>query len=78
MNSVQTNGATFKSMGLNLQQSITLLAQFEQNGVNADTAMTGLQKARNRECQWMKHLVQLLIQSKMLQQKSLMLRVTMK
>lgn len=45
MNSVQKNGATFKSMGLNLGQSITLLAQFEQNGVNADTAMAGLRKA---------------------------------
>ncbi|MDD4432080.1 MAG: phage tail tape measure protein [Parabacteroides sp.] len=45
MNSVQKNGATFKSMGLNLGQSITLLAQFEQNGVNADTAMAGLKKA---------------------------------
>ena len=45
MNSVQKNGSTFKSMGLNLGQSITLLAQFEQNGVNADTAMAGLKKA---------------------------------
>lgn len=45
MDSVQKNGATFKSMGLNLQQSITLLSQFEQNGVNADVAMAGLKKA---------------------------------
>lgn len=45
MNSVQTNGATFKEMGLNLTQSIELLAQFEENGVNADTAIAGLKKA---------------------------------
>lgn len=45
MSSVQLNGATFKSMGLNLGQSITLLSQFEQNGVNADVAMAGLKKA---------------------------------
>ena len=45
MSSVQKNGATFKSMGLNLTQSINLLAKFEQNGVNADTAIAGLRKA---------------------------------
>lgn len=45
MSSVQTNGATFKEMGLNLQQSITLLGEFEKNGVNADIAIAGLKKA---------------------------------
>lgn len=45
MNSVQQNGATFKEMGLNLGQSVNLLAEFEKNGVNADTAMAGLKKA---------------------------------
>ena len=44
MNSVQTNGATLKSMGLNMGQSITLLSQFEQKGVNAEAAMAGLKK----------------------------------
>lgn len=54
MNSVQKNGATFKSMSLNLGQSITHFAQFEQNGVKADTAMLDLRKRsqtiQNREC----------------------------
>lgn len=45
MDSVQKNGATFKEMGLNLSQSIDLLAQFEANGVNAETAIAGLKKA---------------------------------
>lgn len=45
MNSVQQNGATFKEMGLNLTQSISLLAQFESNGVNAETAIAGLKKS---------------------------------
>jgi TP901 family phage tail tape measure protein len=45
MDSVQKNGATFKEMGLNLSQSIDLLAQFESNGVNAETAIAGLKKA---------------------------------
>ena len=45
MGSVQTNGSTFKEMGLNLGQSIDLLSQFEKNGVNADTAMAGLKKS---------------------------------
>ena len=45
MGSVQSNGSTFKEMGLNLGQSIDLLSQFEKNGVNADTAMAGLKKS---------------------------------
>ena len=45
MGSVQSNGSTFKEMGLNLGQSIGLLSQFEKNGVNADTAMAGLKKS---------------------------------
>jgi len=45
MDSVQKNGATFKEMGLNLSQSIDLMAQFEANGVNADTAIAGLRKS---------------------------------
>ena len=45
MDSLQKNGATFKEMGLNLVQSTNLLAQFEANGVNADTAMAGLRKS---------------------------------
>ncbi|ADL03377.1 phage tail tape measure protein [Lacrimispora saccharolytica] len=45
MDSVQKNGATFKEMGLNLAQSIDLMAQFEANGVNAETAIAGLKKS---------------------------------
>ncbi|HBC98690.1 MAG TPA: phage tail tape measure protein [Lachnoclostridium sp.] len=45
MNSVQKNGATFKEMGLNLSQSIDLMAQFEANGVNAESAIAGLKKS---------------------------------
>ncbi len=45
MNSVQHNGATFKEMGLNMTQSVNLLAQFEANGVNADIAIAGLRKS---------------------------------
>ena len=45
MDSVQKNGATFKEMGLNMIQAIDLLAQFEANGVNADTAIAGLRKS---------------------------------
>ncbi len=45
MDSVQKNGATFKKMGLSLTQSIDLLAQFEANGVNAETALAGLRKS---------------------------------
>lgn len=45
MDSLQKNGATFKEMGLNVVQATDLLAQFEANGVNADTAMAGLRKS---------------------------------
>lgn len=45
MDSVQKNGSTFKEMGLNMVQSVDLLAQFEANGVNAETAIAGLRKS---------------------------------
>lgn len=45
MDSIQKNGATFKEMGLNVVQSADLLAQFEANGVNAETAIVGLRKS---------------------------------
>lgn len=45
MDTVQKNGATFKEMGFNMAQSIDLLAQFEANGVNAETAIMGLRKS---------------------------------
>lgn len=44
-NSVMSNSATFKEMGLSLEQSIGLMAQFEANGVDSTTAISGLKKA---------------------------------
>lgn len=45
MNSIQANGATFKDMGLNVNEAIVLLSQFEANGVNVEVAMKSLKKA---------------------------------
>lgn len=45
MTSVLENNATFKEMGLSLTQSVTLMAQFEQNGVNSSQALMGLRKS---------------------------------
>lgn len=45
-NSLSTNGATLKEMGLDLTGSINLLAQFESSGVDATTALAGLKKAQ--------------------------------
>lgn len=45
-NSLSTNGATLKEMGLDLTSSVNLLAQFEANGVDATTALAGLKKAQ--------------------------------
>ena len=45
-NTLDTNGATLKEMGLDLTGSINLLAQFEANGVDATTALAGLKKAQ--------------------------------
>lgn len=45
MNSIQQNGATFKDMGLGVNEAIVLLSQFEANGVNVETALKGLKKA---------------------------------
>ncbi len=45
MSTVLENNSTFKEMGLTLEQSINLMASFEQNGVNSGTALAGLKKA---------------------------------
>lgn len=45
-NALNTNGATLKEMGLDLTGSVNLLAQFEENGVDATTALAGLKKAQ--------------------------------
>ncbi len=45
MSSVSENGSTFKALGLNLEESVELLAQMEANGVDTSTALSGLKKA---------------------------------
>ena len=45
MKSIQDNGATFKDMGLGVNEAVLLLSQFEANGVNVETALKGLKKA---------------------------------
>ena len=43
--SLMQNGSTLKEMGLDITESVNLLAMFENNGVDATTAMVGLKKA---------------------------------
>ena len=45
MSSLEQNGAVLREMGIGLQESVKLLASFEENGVDASAAMTGLRKA---------------------------------
>ena len=45
MNSIQQNGATFKDMGIGVNEAVVLMSQFEANGVNVETALKGLKKA---------------------------------
>ena len=45
MSSLEQNGATLREMGVGLQESVKLLASFEENGVDASAAMTGFKKA---------------------------------
>lgn len=45
MDSVVENNATFKEMGLGLEESINLVAEFERNGVSASTALAALKRA---------------------------------
>lgn len=45
MNSIQQNGATFKDMGIGVNEAIVLMSQFEANGVNVEAALKGLKKA---------------------------------
>ena len=40
-----TNAASFKEMGLSVQDAAFMLAGFEKNGVDSATALTGLKKA---------------------------------
>lgn len=43
--SLKTNGATLQELGLNLEESVNLLASMEANGVDASTALMGLKKS---------------------------------
>ena len=45
LSSLEQNGATLREMGIGLQESVKLLASFEENGVDASAAMTGFKKA---------------------------------
>ena len=45
MNDVNANGATFRDMGLSIQDSAALLGSFETAGIPADQMLTGLKKA---------------------------------
>lgn len=45
MKSIQDNGSTFKDMGIGVNEAVVLMAQFEANGVNVETALKGLKKA---------------------------------
>lgn len=45
MKNIQDNGATFKDMGIGVNEAVVLLSQFEANGVNVETALKGLKKA---------------------------------
>lgn len=44
-NALMNNASTFNTLHMNLGQSISLISQFEANGVDTTTAMTGLRKA---------------------------------
>lgn len=39
------NASAFKQMGLNMDQSVALMAQVEKSGVNSETVMQGMRKA---------------------------------
>ena len=45
MDKVLQNNASFKEMGLSLEESVGLMAQFEKNGVNDSTALAALKAA---------------------------------
>jgi hypothetical protein len=45
MSQVQQNGATFQSMGLDIDQSVTLLGSFEESGYDSSQMLAALKKA---------------------------------
>lgn len=54
--SLNTNGATFREMGLSVQDAAALLGNMEAAGVPADTMLTGLKKAATNCAQSGKNL----------------------
>lgn len=45
MSSLDSNGATLNELGLNLETSVSLMAQFEKNGVDTSGVMAALKKS---------------------------------
>lgn len=45
MDSIQNNGATFKDMGIGVNEAVVMMSQFEANGVNVEIALKGLKKS---------------------------------
>lgn len=45
MGLVSSNSSTFKELGFSVEESVNMLAMFEQNGVDSSTAMAGLKKS---------------------------------
>lgn len=60
---LEKNGATLKNMGLSLEDSVNLLADFEISGVDSAVALTGLRKAQQNATKSGKSLDQYLKQS---------------
>lgn len=46
MDGVSKNAAVFKEMGLGIDESVSLLAMFEQTGIDSTAALAGLKKAQ--------------------------------
>ena len=45
MSTLESNGAQFKEMGFDIDESIELMGRLESNGVDVSTALTGMKKA---------------------------------
>lgn len=45
MNEIDANASLLKTFGLSLEESVNLFARFEDNGISASTALSGMRKA---------------------------------